>query len=217
MHFLDAWSRLPIVDLARLGLPLLFLFLSIALPGPRPAALSALGVAAMLPLLPEVAPLALRLGWSLLWLVVAIRIARPRSSNESDPAARPGGVESGGVGLLLGLSLLVLLTAAIARQDLEPGDSRRISLGVLLLCLGLVHLMVRRHMLRATVAFTTLGLGLEVIRQAAVAADLGAPRTSSGGVLLATALAVAMLGRLADVREQSGGTAWVSQAHDLHD
>jgi hypothetical protein len=217
VHFFDAWTRLPIADLARLSLPLLFLFFSIALPGPRPAALAALGVAAVLPLLPEVASLPLRMGWALLWLAVAFRIARPTGEFENDPAARPGGVESGGVGVLLGLSLLVLLTAAIARQDLVPDDSRRISFGVALLCLGLVHLMVRRHLLRAAVAFAALGLGLEVIRQAAIASELNPVRAGAGGVLLATALAVAMLGRLADVRERAGGTAWVSQAHDLHD
>ena len=217
MHFLDAWSRLPITDLARLTLPLLLLLLSIALPGPRPAALASLGVAAILPLTPEAGALPLRLGWALLWLAVALRTARPRGQPELDPAARPGGFESGGVGLSLGIALLLLLTAAIARQDLPADSGRRLSFGVALLSLGLIHLMVRRHLLRAVVAFAALGLGLQVIEHAARASELGAPRPGVGAVLLATALAVALLARLAEGRERAVGTAWVSQAHDLHD
>ena len=108
MHFLDAWSRLVPLDFARLLVPFAALALAILLPGRRVAALAALGVAFSMPLAFEIAELPLRLGWMLLWLAIAARVGSAESDPEPDPTARPGGFESGAVGLMLGLALFVL-------------------------------------------------------------------------------------------------------------
>jgi hypothetical protein len=125
-------------------------------------------------------------------------------------------MEPGTVGLLIGIALLALLLAAVARQDLAPEETRRVAYGLLLIDLGLLHLMLRRHALRAAVAFGALGLGVQVLDGMARAGEMGvAP--SSPGVALATAVAVAITVRLAGSREAAAGTAWVSDAHDLRD
>ena len=82
--------------------------------------------------------------------------------------------------------------------------------------LGLLHLMLRRHALRAAVAFGALGLGVQVLDGMARRGEvgLGAP---PAGVLIATAIAVAATVRLAGSRESTAGSAWVSDAHDLRD
>jgi hypothetical protein len=155
--------------------------------------------------------------WTLLWAGVAWRAGAGGRAVRNPVAARPGGVESGTVGLLLGLVLLALLVAAVARQDLSPEDGRRASYGLLVMCLGLLHLMLRRDALRATVAFAALGLGLQVLEAAARATLLAPEARDPGHVLVATAAAVALADRLARVRQQDAGSAWVSDAHDLHD
>lgn len=217
MHFLDAWSRLAPLDFARLLMPFAALAVAILLPGKRVAAFAALGVAVAMPLAFEIAALPLRLGWMLLWLAIAARIGSGEADPAPDSTSRPGGVESGAVGLMLGFALFVLLAAAIARQDLSPEQSRSVSFAVAIMTLGLLHLMLSRHLLRAMLAFAALGLGLQLLEQAARSVSLPGETGGSGGILLGTALAVALTARLAAARAQAGGGVWVSQAHDLHD
>jgi len=88
--------------------------------------------------------------------------------------------------------------------------------GLLLIDLGLLHLMLRRHALRAAVAFGSLGLGVQVLDGMARAGEVGV-QPSTPGVVLATAIAVAITVRLAESREHAAGTAWVTDAHDLRD
>ena len=234
MHFLDAWTRLAALDLARLLAAPFFVALSIALPGRRAAALSCLGLAAAALIVPGVgaanspaasswfgaltpAALIARIAWTLLWLALAATVARATEDPPSDPSARRGGLESGTVGLLLGFALLLLLVAAVARQNLEERSSREASYALLLIVLGLVHLMLRRHVLRATIAFGAMGMGLDRIARAADAEQLPGSSTPALAVWIATALAFALVARIARLRLRGGGGAWVSGAHDLHD
>lgn len=218
MHFFDAWSELPPFDLVRLVVPLGFLTLGTLLPGGRAARLAALGVAAGIPLLRELAvPAWMGAGWTALWVFVAWR-----SGSDPESAPRPlaptrSVLESGTVGLLLGLLLLALLVAAVARQDMSPEEGRRASYGAALLGVGLLHLMLRRHLRRSALGFAALGLGLQVLNGAARDAQVPGVTSSGGGVLLATFLAIALATRIASGRERLAGTAWVGDAHDLHD
>ncbi len=218
MHFLDAWTGLPLLDLARLAPPVVLLLTAVFVPGHATARLSALGIAVAVPFLPEVTPLAVLRGlWVLLWLAVAWQAGRPTDLPRGPASARPGGLESGTIGLLLTPLLLVVLVGAVARLDLSADATRRASYGASLLCLGLLHLMLRRHALRSAIAFAALGLGLQVLEGAARAGQLAGDAAPAGGVLLATALAVALAVRVARGRERHAGSAWVSDAHDLHD
>jgi hypothetical protein len=70
---------------------------------------------------------------------------------------------------------------------------------------------------RAGVAFGALGLGLQVLESAAREAQVFVIHNPGGAVLLATVLASALAMRVASNREHVAGTAWVSDAHDLHD
>jgi len=217
VQFLEAWGALPPLQLLRLAIPVALLLLAVFVPGRAAARLLALGVAAVLPFLPELATsAALTAGWMLLWLVIAWPTGRA-SRGTLRGGARLGGLESGAVGLLLGPALLGLLLAGVARLDLDPGLTRRSSYGVLLVCLGLLHLMLRRHVVRAAAAFAAMGLGLQMLDGAVrsvVTPDTAPPR---GLVLLATALAVALTVSVGRARVSATGSAWVSDAHDLHD
>jgi hypothetical protein len=128
-----------------------------------------------------------------------------------------GGLESGTVGLLLGPALLALLIAGVARLDLDAALTRQCSLGVLLVSLGFLHLMLRRHAVRAATAFAAMGLGLQLLQGAVrtVVTTGGAP--PPGLPLVATALAVVLAERIGAARITTTGSAWVSDAHDLHD
>jgi hypothetical protein len=126
-------------------------------------------------------------------------------------------LETSTVGLLLGLVLMTLLIAAVARQALSPEEARRASYGALLLMLGFLHLMLHGHVRRAGVAFGSLGLGLQVLESAAREAQVFVALNPGGAVLLATVLASSLAMRVAASRERLAGTAWVSDAHDLHD
>ncbi|MBI5710465.1 MAG: hypothetical protein HZC42_09210 [Candidatus Eisenbacteria bacterium] len=218
MHFLDAWTGLPLLDLARLAPPVAFLLLAALVPGHATARFAALGIAVAVPFLPEVSPLAaLRAAWALLWLAVAWQAGRGTDRARSPAPARFGGLESGTIGLLLAPLLLVVLVGAVARLDLPADATRRASYGASLLCLGLLHLMLRRHALRSAIAFAALGLGLQVLEGAARAGQLAGDAAPAAAVLLATALAVALVVRVARGRERHAGSAWVNDAHDLHD
>ena len=66
-------------------------------------------------------------------------------------------------------------------------------------------------------AFAAMGLGLQVLQGAVrtVVTTGGAPPV--GLPLFASALAVALAARIGGARVTTTGTAWVSDAHDLHD
>lgn len=218
MHFLDAWVELPALDLARLLGPLALLVISAFFPGQRLGQVTALGVAAAVPLLRELGTgPALTVAWGLLWLLLALW--RPAGEEAARrPLAQPRGVaEAGTVGLALGVALALLLITAVARQDMSPEDTRRASYGVSLISLGILHLMLRRHIRRAMTGFAAMGLGLQVLDGAAQAAQVQPAPTASVAVLAASWLAVALALRIAISRERHAGTAWVSDAHDLHD
>ena len=218
MEFLASWSELSLFDLARLLTPAALLTAAAFLPGVRVARIAAVGVALLIPFLRELGASPLLTGaWTVLWLLVAWSAGVPEGAARRPIAASRGAVESGTVGLLLGLLLLGLLIAAVARQDLSPEDARRASYGVLVLVLGIIHLMLRRHARRAGVAFASLGLGLQVLEGSARAAQVPGTLPPGGAVLLATAIATALAMRVAAIREHLAGTAWVSDAHDLHD
>ena len=215
MHFLDSWTRLPAADLLRLLTPAALLCLAVFVPTRWIARATAAGMALLVLFLGELGPRwPVGVGWAALWGVVAWN-ARPA------PRARargtPGGTESGVVGLMLGLALLALLLAAVARLDLDAAGSRGASYGVLLLCLGLLHLMLRRDVTRAGVAFAGMGLGLQILEHAARQVQILEPERGSAAILLATALAVAAAARLGRVRLLDAGSSRVSDAHDLHD
>lgn len=218
MHFLDAWAELSVLDLARLLTPLGFLITATFLPGRRVARVAALVVAGSIPLLRELAtPPWMSACWVALWLMLVFL------PGEADGAARKplarirGVVESGAVGLLLGLALGLLLLMAVARQDMSAEETRRAALGAAFMVVGLLHLMLRRHLRRAMTGFATLGIGLQVLNGAAQGAQLDPSAITGGGVLLAAWLSVVLGFRVASARERHAGTAWVSDAHDLHD
>ncbi len=217
MQLLESWTALPAAQLLRSAVPVALLVLAVLGPGRAAAALAALGLALSVPFLRELdSPGVVGAGWALLWLAIAWRTASdaggpPRSR------ARLGGFESGTIGLLLGAALLAVIVAGVARLDLEAEPMRRSSYGALLVALGLLHLMLRRHAVRATTAFAAMGLGLQVlegvVRHVATAVNPTAPALP----LLAAALAVALTLRLGRSRECAAGSSWVSDAHDLHD
>jgi hypothetical protein len=216
VHFLDAWLGLAPVRLLRSVLPAALAALAVLVPGRQVARLAALGVAVTLPFLPELTvPGWLTAGWVVLWLAVAWQVGLS-ARRSTRPGARLGGLESGTIGLVLGLALLALAGAGVARLDLDPDLTRRAAGGVLLSVLGLVHLMLRRHAVRAAAAFATMGLGLQLLDGAVRLAvvDGAAP---PGLALAATALAVALVVRVGRSRAALAGSAWVGDAHDLHD
>jgi hypothetical protein len=218
VHFLDAWRELGPADLLRLLAPLLLVIAAILLPGGRVVRWIAIAIAATLPGLRELgAPPLVTAAWSALWLLIAWRGC---GTGEAEPApivGRRGVFESGTLGLAVGGALLALLIAAVARQDMSPEDSRRASCGVLLLGAGLLHLMLRRHARRATVAFGAMGLGLQILDGAARGAQVQLKLAPAAWPWVGTTLAVLLVLRIASVRERWAGSAWVPDAHDLHD
>ncbi len=218
MHLLDAWTVLSLPDLARLLGPPAAVLLAAIVPGRRVAAaaafLGAVGVGALDEL---AAPPVVRAGWVALWLMVAWQSGALGHEPPRAPRVRRAAIESGAVALPLGFGLLLLMLAALSRQSLAPIDARRASLGAVYVGFGLLHLMMRRHVRRALVAFTALGLGLELLAASARGADVlhaGAP----AGVALAGALVVvALTRRVAEARERFAGSPLVGDAHGLHD
>jgi hypothetical protein len=100
---------------------------------------------------------------------------------------------------------------------MSPEETRRASAGVSLVAIGLLHLMLRRHIRSAMVGFAAFGLGLQLLDGAAQGAQLDPSPFTAGAILLASWLAVILASRVAGARARYAGTAWVSDAHDLHD
>ena len=218
MHLLEAWTTLEPFHLARLlALPGAILVATL-LPGRVPARGAALVCAASVLLLDEMAvPWWARATWLVLWLAIAWQAGVPERPDLLPRPPRRRGFEAGAVALPLGLALLALMLAAVWRQTFQPDDARRASLGALLLGLGLMHLMMRRHVRRASLAIGGLGVGLELLTASARAADVAREGAPAGAALLATALAILIVARIAEGRERYAGSAFVSDAHELQD
>jgi hypothetical protein len=218
MHLLEAWLSLPILDLARLvGIPALVLVTAL-LPGRRVAAGAAIALAVSVAALEELpVPAAVRGGWVLLWLLVAWQAGARGLGDLRGPSRRRGGIEAGVLALPLGFGLLLLLLAALSRQGLGAADARRASLGALVLGAGLLHLMLRRQLRRAFLAFAALGLGLELLAASARAEDVLHAGPPAGAGLAGAGAAVALAWRITDARERVAGSSLVGDAHELHD
>ncbi len=218
MRFLHLWLDLEPAELARLVLPVALLALSIFLPGRRTARWTAIAVAGSLLLAEGVAPEGgFRYVWVFLWLVVARLAGGSRGPGRGAAPPRSAGIEAWTIGLPLGLVLLALLVAAVAREDLSAPHVRRATLGVALIGVGLLQLMLRRDALRAMLAFGALGMGLNALDLVAYDVLLPTDRTSAWAMPAATAAAITLVARLAYVRRRDAGSSWVSDAHDLHD
>ncbi len=218
MHLLEAWTTLGPLHLARLlALPGIMLVATL-LPGRVLARGAALLASAAVLLLGEMAvPWWIHAVWVAVWLAIAWQAGmRDRPELPKRPERRRG-FEAGAVALPLGLALLALMLAAVWRQTFQPEDARRASLGALLVGLGLLHLMMRRHVRRATLAIGCLGVGLELLTASARAADVAHEGSPPGTALLATVLAATIVTRIADGRERYAGSAFVSDAHELQD
>ncbi|MCE9627468.1 MAG: hypothetical protein K8R56_06100 [Candidatus Eisenbacteria bacterium] len=218
MHLLEAWTSLGPFHLARLlALPGAML-VAVLLPGRTLARGAALVGGAGVLLLAELAvPWWTRTLWVLLWLVIAWQAGRPDPADAAAAPTRRRGVEAGAVALPLGLALLALMLAAVWRQTFEPDDARRASLGALLVGLGLLHLMMRRHVRRAVLAVGALGVGLELLTASARAADVVHEGAPAGTAWLATLLVLLLVVRVADGRARYAGSVFVSDAHELQD
>jgi hypothetical protein len=218
VHLFEFWFGLPPQDLLRLLLPAVLLALATLLPGRGVARAASFGVALAVPFLRELGtPAPITFAWSALWALVGWQVGRATPGPLPPRRARPGGVESGAVGILIGGTLMLLMIISLARQDLEPAVGRRVVMALLLLGLGVLHLMLRRHVRRSAVAFAALGLGLQVLEGAARGSEIAGSAPATGAVWLATAIAVALVLKVGRARERFAGEAWVSDAHDLHD
>ena len=218
MHLLEAWTSLGPLHLARLlALPGAMLVATL-LPGRRLARGAALvGAAGVLFLAEMAVPWWVRGAWVVLWLAIAWQSGVPERPDLLPPPPRRRALEAGAVALPLGLGLLALMLAAVWRQTFEADDARRASLGALLVGLGLLHLMMRRHVRRAALAVGALGVGLELLTAAARAADVAHEGAPAGSALLASALAITIVTRIANGRERYAGSIFVSDAHELQD
>lgn len=220
MHLLDAWTALTVVDLARLlGIPIAVLVAAL-LPGRRATGGAALVVAAAVAWCAELADgWLVRAAWCAAWLFVAWFAGARGLDGARARARRRSGFEAGVIALPLGGALALLLLAAVSRQSLAlaPLDARRASLGALVLGVGLLHLMMRRHARRAALAFATLGLGLELLATSARRADVTGAGAPAGAALVATVVALGLVARIAGAREQFADSPLVSDAHELHD
>jgi len=219
VHFLDAWTQLPPGELLVWALPVAILTLLITLPGRIVARMGSLALAiALLPAASAIPWLPLRAAWSGLWALLALALATPPLERRAGALGRRLGlVEAGVVALLLGAGLLTLLVLAIARQDLPPDATRRTSYGILVLWLGLLHLLVRRHTVRSAVGLAALGLGLQVIERVWQESVVSVAPPSPWGVLGVTSLACALAVRIGRIRQHVAASPWVGDAHDLHD
>ncbi len=222
MQFLDAWALLAPADLGRLlGVPLALLVAAL-LPGRGVLRLAAVAVALLVVRSPELGgPWTVAVGWAALWSIVAWLGGGPSLAPVHGPRSRSRhlrtGFESGVIALPMGAALVVLLLAGLARQQMDPLDARRAAVGALIVGAGVLHLMLRRHVRRATLAFAAVGLGLELLLASARAADPAGEGPPPGAALLGSAVAVALSLRLAASRERHAGSPLVPDAHDLRD
>jgi len=218
MHLLAAWTVLSPPDLARLLGPPVAVLLAALLPGRPVAATAALLCAIGVGSMDELgSPPAVRAGWVALWLLVAWQSGALGHEARRPPRVGRGAIESGAVALPLGFGMLLLLLAALSRQSMVAADARRASLGALFVCAGLLHLMLRRHVRRALVAFAALGLGLELLAASARGADVLHAGAPPGAALTGALVVVALTRRVAVARERFAGSPLVGDAHELHD
>lgn len=218
MHLLEAWTRLPLHELALLLLLPTVLLLATLLPGGAVArAAAVVGAVAALVLGELAVPWWTRAAWVVTWLAIAWQVGLPDGAGAAPAPPRRRAFEAGAVALPLGLALLALMVAAVWRQVFADRDALRASLGVLLVGLGLLHLMMRRHVRRATLAVGAAGLGLELLIAAARAADVGGEGAPAGTAWFATVLALTLVVRVADGRARYAGSVFVSDAHELQD
>jgi len=218
MHLFAAWTSLGTFDLMRLlGIPAAVLVAAL-LPGRVAARAAALAVALAAALLAELsAPWYVRAGWPLVWLLAAWIAGAPDAAARNARAPRRATFEAGLLALTLGLAIVLLLLVAASRQALDPARTRLTSLGALLVGFGLLHLMLRRHLRRALLAFAALGLGLELLAAAARSGDALHVGSPPGAALAATLVTMALAHRVAGSRERWAGSPFVADAHELHD
>jgi hypothetical protein len=218
MHLLEAWTSLGALHLLRLLLLPVALLAATLLPGHGVARFAALAGALGVLLLGEMTvPVWVRLAWCALWLALAWRLGRPDPEGLQPPPPRGRAFEAGALALPLGGGLIVLLLAAVWRHAFGAIDARRAAVGVLLVGVGLLHLMMRRHVRRATLAVGGLGVGLELLAASARAADVTGEGPPAGAALIAAALGTLLVVRIADGRERWARSAFVSDAAELQD
>ncbi len=218
MNFLDAWTTLDPLAMARWLTPAVCIALSLILPGRGIARVAAIGVAIALPFLPEPGPWPRVAGWCVLWIAAGWLAGRASGAQPPRPrSALLGGIESSVVGLAVGLALLVLVMAALARADLGRDADRRATVALLVLVAGLTHLGLRRRARRAALSFAALGLGLQLLEDAARIAEGPGAAPPSALPLVGTALALALVERLSAAREAAVGSDRIALAHDLRD
>jgi hypothetical protein len=157
------------------------------------------------------------MGWAALWLVVAITLHRGARAGMRRPVERTGGFESTLTGLVLGVPFFALMAVAIARQDLPLPATHMTTAGALYVTLGLIHLMVRRHILRAALGWGFVGVGLQAFQSATAVTLPATLAPHPAAMLIATAVALALVLRIGLLRARWAGSAWLSDAHDLHD
>jgi hypothetical protein len=216
MHFIDAWTSLPPFEVLLLLVPVALVIVSLLIPARAVARALAVMIAGAVWLMPGLDPNPVRAAWCGIWVLVAAVISGGAPRDRA-AAPRPIAVESGLVGLLLGGALFVLLVVAVGRQNLPAEPTRHASVGFLLVAAGLAHLMLRRDVRRAVMSFAILGFGIQVLERAASLGTLEGSGVPLAAAPLATTIAVLLTTRAAIVRQRDAGSAWVSQAHDLHD
>ena len=217
MHLLDAWTMLPPRDLLRLLALPFAAAMATFLPGRVVARTCAIVLAfATLGFVELGGSWLVRAGWSVLWAALAWWVGRERQDAEGQERRRER-LEAWVLGLPLGVGVLLLLLAALSRQVLMPSASRLALIGVSLVALGMLHLLTRRHVRRAVLAFAFLALGIESLAAAVRETDVLHEGAPAGAALASAILASALLVRLAHAREVRARAPLVSDAHDLHD
>jgi len=217
MRFVDAWASLSPFDLFRLIVPAAVLTIACVLPGRPIVRAAAITLAIATLFMPEIGGWPLRLGWSALWIGVAMLATRRSVANRGPRSSGRAAFEIGIIGMLLGAILLVILIVGVAGQSFPEPETRQASYGVFLTLIGLIHLMLGRDVLRAAVSFGAAGLGLQCLTRAARNTVIEPNAPPEAIALIATAMVVVLCTRIDAVRRGEGGSSSVSHAHDLHD